>query len=68
MTHNVGSTDRIIRIILGLAIAAVGVYYNSWLGLIALLPIATGAGSLCLLYKILGISTIKNPANKTSTT
>ena len=59
MKSNVGSIDRLLRIILGLIIAIVGVVYNSWWGLIGLVPIATGLFSFCPLYFPLRISTVK---------
>ncbi len=54
---NIGSTDRIIRIFLGLAIAVLGIVFKSWLGLIAIVPLATAAISTCPLYLPFGIST-----------
>jgi hypothetical protein len=57
MFKNIGNTDRIIRIILGLAIAALGIAFKSWLGLIAIIPLATAAVGTCPLYLPFGIST-----------
>jgi hypothetical protein len=57
MKKNVGTTDKTIRIIIGLVIAALGVYYESWWGLLAIVPIATAFMSFCGLYTIFGIST-----------
>jgi len=59
MKSNVGTIDRLLRIILGLIIAIVGVVYNSWWGLIGLVPLATGLFQFCPLYFPLKISTIK---------
>ena len=59
MKHNVGSVDRLLRIILGLFIAILGVVFDSWWGLIGIIPIATGLFSFCPLYFPLKISTIK---------
>jgi hypothetical protein len=59
MKKNVGSTDKIIRIILGLAIGAAGVYFGSWLGLIGIIPIATAFMSFCPLYAPFGLNTCK---------
>ena len=59
MKRNVGTTDRIIRAIIGLAIIAVGNAYRSWWGLIGLLPLATAAIGFCGLYRPFGISTCK---------
>jgi hypothetical protein len=59
MKKNVGSLDKIIRIVLGLAIGAAGVYYGCWLGLIGIVPIATALINFCPLYTLFGISTCK---------
>jgi hypothetical protein len=59
MKCNVGSTDRLLRIIAGLVVAIIGVWFDSWWGLIGLVPIATGLFSWCPLYVPLKISTTK---------
>ncbi len=59
MKCNVGSVDRLLRIILGLIIAILGVYFNSWLGLIGIIPLATGLFSFCPMYFLMKISTAK---------
>jgi len=59
MKCNVGTTDRLLRIILGLIIAILGVVYSSWWGLIAIIPLGTGIFRLCPLYIPLKISTTK---------
>jgi hypothetical protein len=58
MTCNVGKTDRIIRMIIGVAIAAAGFYFKSWWGLLAVIPLATAALGFCGLYVPFKISTI----------
>ena len=60
MKCNVGKTDKIIRIILGVIIGAIGIYYNSWWGLVGLVPLLTGIFGYCALYPILGITTCKD--------
>lgn len=57
MKHNVGNADRGIRVVLGLATGAAGLYFGSWLGLIALVPLGTAAVGWYPLYSLLGIST-----------
>lgn len=57
MKTNVGKTDKIIRIILGVLIAAAGIYFNSWWGLIAIIPFATAFAGRCGLYSLFGLST-----------
>jgi hypothetical protein len=59
---NVGTLDRILRIVVGLALIA-GFFLNSeagswrWLYLLGVVPLLTGLLSTCPLYSLLGIST-----------
>ncbi|MGO8692066.1 MAG: DUF2892 domain-containing protein [Rectinemataceae bacterium] len=62
MLRNVGTVDRIIRIVLGIVVAVIGIVYHSWWGLLALVPILTAGVSLCPIYMALGISTRKKTA------
>jgi hypothetical protein len=57
MKCNVGNTDKAIRFFLAVVIGAVGVYFKSWWGLLAILPLITGLISFCPLYKLLGLNT-----------
>lgn len=57
MKQNIGTADKIIRIIVGLAIGAAGIYYKSWWGLVGLLPFASAVVGFCSLYLPLGIDT-----------
>lgn len=57
MIQNVGNAERVVRVLAGVAICAAGVYYQSLLGLIGLVPIATGALGYCPPYQVLGINT-----------
>lgn len=59
MKCNVGKIDKILRLVLGLAIIAVGLYFKSWWGAIGIVPIATGLCGNCPLYAPFGISTCK---------
>jgi hypothetical protein len=59
MTQNIGNIDRIIRIILGVGIIALGIVFKSWLGLLGIIPLATAAVRTCPLYLPFGISTKK---------
>jgi hypothetical protein len=59
MKRNVGGTDQLIRILLAMAIMAVG-FYNPdywWTFIIGVTILMSAIGSLCLLYSVLGIST-----------
>jgi hypothetical protein len=62
MKANVGGADRVIRIVVGVVILALGVILKSWWGLIGLVPLATGVFRFCGLYPLLGISTCKRRA------
>ncbi|WP_346859055.1 DUF2892 domain-containing protein [uncultured Draconibacterium sp.] len=59
MKCNVGSVDRLVRIVIGLLIAIVGVVFDSWWGLVGIVPLATGLFKFCPLYLPLKISTEK---------
>ena len=59
MKCNVGTVDRLLRIILGLIIAILGVVFDSWLGLIGIIPLATGLFRWCPMYLPFKISTAK---------
>ena len=59
MKKNMGSIDRIIRITIGLAIIGLAIHYKSWLGLFAIIPIATAIFSRCPAYLPFGIKTCK---------
>ncbi|MEX0601305.1 MAG: DUF2892 domain-containing protein [Rhodothermales bacterium] len=59
MIRNVGLADRRIRIVLGVIILALGVFMESWWGLIGLIPLATGFVRWCPLYAPFKFSTTK---------
>lgn len=59
MKINVGTTDRIIRGVIGIAIVATGVYYQSWWGLIGAVLIGTALIRFCPLYLPFGLSSHK---------
>ena len=59
MTPNVGNVDRIIRIVLGLAIIGWGYMNSNWLGAVGLVPLATAFMRWCPAYLPFGISTCK---------
>ncbi len=60
MKANLGGTDRVIRIVLGVVILIAGYVFKSWWGLIGLVPLITGIIGWCPLYIPLGISTKKD--------
>jgi hypothetical protein len=58
MKRNVGSIDRILRVVIGLALvvmAATGTIAAC--GYIGVIPLVTGLMGTCPLYRVLGIST-----------
>jgi hypothetical protein len=57
MNENVGTADRVIRAVLGLAIMAIGYNNASYWGYLGLLPLATAAASWCPFYAMFGAST-----------
>lgn len=57
MKCNVGKTDRLLRIIAGLAIVLGGIYFQSWWGAIGIIPIITGLLRWCPAYVPFGIQT-----------
>lgn len=60
MTKNVGTIDRVLRVILGLALLSLLVAVEGglrWLGLIGLIPLLTGLAGSCPGYALLGIRT-----------
>lgn len=60
MKCNVGKVDRTIRIILGLVIVGLGVFFQSWWGAIGVIPLVTAAIGWCPLYTPFKITTCKN--------
>jgi hypothetical protein len=63
MFLNVGSIDRIARVVVGLLLIAYAIPYGfpqtgwNWVGWIGVVPLATGLFGMCPLYTLLGIST-----------
>ena len=63
MTSNVGTIDRIARIVLGIVLIAFalgfiapGAHY-AWIGWIGVVPLLTALVGSCPLYSVLGMST-----------
>ena len=50
MSCNVGRGDRIFRGILGIVILGAGLFFQSWWGLIGLIPLATSIVGWCPVY------------------
>lgn len=64
MKCNVGRTEEIIRIVIGILIVLIGLYFRNWWGIIGLLPIITGLIRYCPISDILGISTCDDKKNQ----
>jgi len=61
LAKNVGGIDRILRIVVGLALI-LGFFLNAeasmrWLYLIGIVPLATGLMQTCPLYSLIGLNT-----------
>lgn len=59
MKINMGSLDRILRVVAGLVIIGAGIAFRSWWGVIGVILLATAAIGFCPLYTLLGVSTRK---------
>lgn len=59
MKKNLGNSDRIFRLAIGLAIIIIGLVSKSWWGLIGIPVIVTAAVSICPAYLVFGINTRK---------
>ena len=60
MQANVGSTDRIFRVILGVVIIGLGIYFQSWWGAIGIVPLLTATLKWCPVYIPFGLNTGKS--------
>ncbi len=63
MKKNVGSTDRMIRLIAGVILLGAGYYYQNWWGALGLIPLLTGLLNWCPAYNLFGINTNKEKAS-----
>lgn len=63
MMKNVGSTDRILRIVFGLLLIAFAIPIGfpstgwNWLGWIGVIPLLTAIFGVCPAYSLLGVKT-----------
>ena len=61
MTRNVGGLDRVVRVIVGLALLwyallAPATGYN-WVGWLGIVPLITAFVGMCPLYNLIGVNT-----------
>ncbi|HVZ66455.1 MAG TPA: DUF2892 domain-containing protein [Lacunisphaera sp.] len=61
MKPNIGSVDRVLRVIVGLGLLGAGWYFKSWWGLIGLLPLLTAVIRFCPAYVPFGVNTCGTP-------
>ena len=67
MTVTEGAVDRIVRVVVGLALIAFALGWLwpatgwNWVGWIGVVPLVTGAVGMCPLYSALGLSTCAAP-------
>jgi len=59
MNANVGGVDKILRIVVGLAIIAWGVVTQNYWGAVGLVPLATALINWCPAYLPFGINSAK---------
>ncbi|MDM8560324.1 DUF2892 domain-containing protein [Candidatus Parabeggiatoa sp. HSG14] len=68
MKANVGTVDKIFRVIVGLAIIGAGIYlqepWGGWWGAIGIVPLFTAMIGFCPAYLPLGISTCATQAKE----
>jgi hypothetical protein len=67
MTKNVGSLDRLLRIIVGLALIAYAIPIGfhttgwNWVGWIGVIPLLTAIVGTCPVYSLLGVNSCAKP-------
>lgn len=62
MQINVGTIERIVRVVVGLALLSLPFWLDTpwrWLGIVGLMPLATGLAGRCLAYRVFGVSTCR---------
>ena len=57
MMQNVGTVDRIVRIVAGLALLALAIFGGQWWGWIGVVPLVTAFAGFCPAYQLVGLST-----------
>ncbi|WP_456404643.1 YgaP family membrane protein [Thiolapillus sp.] len=60
MKANVGGIDKILRIVVGLAVIGWGVYAQNWWGALGAIPLFTALMNWCPAYTLFGLSTKKS--------
>ena len=55
MLRNMGPKERIVRVLIGIAMCAAGLRYESWWGLMGVAVIIGAAAAICPMYHMFGI-------------
>ncbi len=70
MHRNVGVSDRVLRIIIGILLIAYAAFPSTgwdWIGWIGVIPILTAVFGICPIYSLLGISSCSTkPTHRTA--
>jgi len=70
MSSNVGTVDRIVRVVVGLLLIAFAIPLGfpqtgwNWIGWIGVIPLITGVLGMCPAYSLVGLSTCPAIAHK----
>ncbi|MDT3695189.1 MAG: DUF2892 domain-containing protein [Ignavibacterium sp.] len=64
MKTNIGRSDKVIRLVLGVVIILLGIYLKSWWGILGIVPIVTALLNFCPVWSLLGLSTRKKVETK----
>ncbi|HWR01960.1 MAG TPA: DUF2892 domain-containing protein [Chlorobaculum sp.] len=59
MKKNMGEKDRVFRLFLGTILLVYGVVFLNPVGIVGLIPLATGLSGYCPLYDLLGIKSFR---------
>ena len=59
MKQNVGSIDKILRIVIGLAVIGWGIYAKNWWGALGAIPLFTVLVGWCPFYQLIKVSSKK---------
>ncbi|MFN3871489.1 MAG: DUF2892 domain-containing protein [Ignavibacterium sp.] len=59
MTKNVGSIDKVVRIIIGAVLIIYAILSGNWWGLVGIVPLLTAFVGYCPVYSLIKISTVK---------
>jgi putative effector of murein hydrolase LrgA (UPF0299 family) len=64
MNKNLGNTDRLIRIVIGIALIGYAYMTGNTIAYIGIIPIVTSLIGWCALYSLLGINTCGDSCNR----